>query len=315
MDFEDLRSFYGVATEGSFSKGAMRLHVAQSALSRRVARLEHVLGVRLLLRHGRGVRLTEEGVALVDRAKFLIDELEQIQRDVLSLSARPTGCVRLAMPPMTAQLLGPGLVRECRSRFPDVTLQLRDGFSDLIYEWVAEDKVDLGLLYDSGRDTDLRMLLLLDEPLYLLGPTEVAQTSPQVGDGPIDLKELETIPLILPSRPHSVRQVLDRAAARHGVSLKVVMEVDGIQTTKGLVSAGLGYSVFSNIVTRDSSGAQTLRAIPFKQKLNWQLALARKHMTRTPRAFTEVERLIKEQIHLLHAEGRWQGRRIDEPAR
>jgi LysR family transcriptional regulator, nitrogen assimilation regulatory protein len=308
MDFQDLYAFYHVATEGSFSKAATRLHIAQSALSRRVARLEHILGVSLLQRHGRGVRLTEQGIALVDRAKSLMNELEQIERDILVLAEEPVGTVRVAMPPMTSQALGPLLVAQCRRRFPGIDLQLREGFSDLIQDWILEDKIDLGLLYNSGSDTDLRMLLLVDEPLFLLAPEQTQTLLPPPSEDLIDLSQLAILPLILPRRPHSLRLVLDRVAAQHGFTLNVAMEVEGIHATKGMVAAGLGYSIFGNLGSYEAINGQSLRAIPFRQKLSWQLALVQQQRTRTPRAFTEIERLIKEQINVLLQQGRWQGK-------
>ena len=308
MDFQDLNAFFHVATEGSFSKAAIRLRIAQSALSRRVARLEQILGVSLLQRHGRGVRLTEHGLALFDRAKSLMNELEQIERDVLVLAEEPTGKVRIGMPPMASQMLGPLLVTECRRRFPDIDLQLREGISDLIHDWIVEDKIDLGLLYSSGRDTDLRMLPLLDEPLLLLAPAPGKKLKPAVRGDRIDLSQLENLPLILPSRPNSLRQVVDRAASQNGVTLNIIMEVDGVNAMKGFVAAGLGYSIFSSNGTDDPVNGQPLRAIPFRQKLSWPLALVQQQRTRTPRAFAEVERIIKEQIHKLLETGRWQGK-------
>ena len=314
MDFQDLYAFYHVGTEGSFSHAGKRLHIAQSALSRRVARLEHVLGVSLLKRHGRGVYLTEQGSALMGRAEALMQEIKQIERDVLVLAEEPTGPVRLAMPPMTSQLLGPSLVRECLHRYPKIKLFLKDGFSDLIEEWLLEDKIDLGLFYDAGRETSLRRMFLLDEPLFLLAPVHGSGIAPEIDTDVVDLALLERLPMILPGRPHSLRITLDRLASQHGISLNIKMEVAGIHATKGLVAAGLGYSVFGNIGSYDMVDGLRLRAIPFRQKVSWQLVLAQRHRIMTPRALTEVEHLIKEQIHVLLEGGLWKGELMNKAA-
>ena len=309
MDFQDLHAFYHVANEGSFSKAGMRLRVAQSALSRRVARLEHVLGMPLLQRHGRGVRTTEQGTALFDRTTSLMKELDQIETDILALSDEPNGTVRLAMPPTMSQLLGPMLVTECRRRFPGVKLQLMDGFSDLIQEWIAEDKIDLGMVHDNGLETGFRTVELIEEPLFLLGPAGSTSLDSYAVEAEIDLARLAELPLILPSRPHSLRLILDRLAARHSIALNIIMEVAGIHATRGLVAAGIGFSIFGN-VGRSDQGQQHggLRAIPFRQKLSWRLLLARKELVRTPRALIKVERLIEEQVRLLVESGQLQGK-------
>lgn len=308
MDFQDLYAFYHVASEGSFSKAGMRLRVAQSALSRRVARLEHVLGVTLLQRHGRGVRTTEQGATLFDRATHLMHELDQIESDILALSDEPIGNVRLAMPPTMSQLLGPMLVTECRRRYPGLRLQMIDGFSDLIQEWIAEDKIDLGMVHDNGLATGFRTIELIEEPLVLLAPAASTSLDGYAVADEVDLARLQELPLILPGRPHSLRLILDRIAARHDIALNIIMEVAGINATRGLVAAGLGFSIFGN-VGRTDQGRQHggLRVIPFRQKLSWRLLLARKEMIRTPRAFIELERLIEEQIRLLVENGQLQG--------
>lgn len=312
MDFQDLHAFFHVANEGGFSKAAARLRIAQSALSRRVARLEQMLGVSLLQRHGRGVRLTEQGLALVDRSKALMEELEQIERDILVLAEEPTGKVRIAMPPMVSQVLGPLLVTECRRRFPQIDLQLREGFSDLIQDWIAGDQVDLGILYNSGIDTDLDLSPLLDEPLVLLAPPPGHEGELGTVGDLIDVTQLKDLPLILPSRPNSLRLAVDRVAAQHGLSINIILEVDGVHATKGFVAAGFGYTIFS-VNGTDGASDRLCRVIPFRQKLSWRLALAQLPRTRKPRAFDEIERVVREQIGRLLTEGRWQGEMMVDP--
>ena len=215
-----------------------------------------------------------------------------------------------------SQLLGPMLVTECRARFPSVRLQLMDGFSDLIQEWIADDKIDLGMVHDNGRETGLHTIELLDEPLFLLAPP-IGNTdldSYRVEDE-VDLSRLNELPLILPSRPHSLRLILDRVATHHSVPLNIIMEVAGINATRGLVAAGIGFSIFGNVGRSDQGRAHGgLRAIPFRQKLSWRLLLARKELVRTPRKFIEIERLIEELVRRLHECGQLQGKINAKPS-
>lgn len=307
MDFHDLHAFFHVASEGGFSKASTRLHVAQSALSRRVARLERILGVTLLERHGRGVRLTDEGSILFDRARRLMDELDQIERDILVLSDEPVGRVRVAMPPMISQLLGPLLVTECRDRFPRIELELSEGFSDTVQEWITEEKVDLGLAYTAGLESNLLLAPLLDEPLVLLLSPEAPAS---LASEPIDIRLLGRLPLVLPRRPNSLRLVLDRVAAQHEVELNVVFEVNGVHALKGFVEADLGYSIFSANGLDEPVRGRMLRRVGFAPKLSWQLALAQRPQVRAPRAFREVQQIIHALIHRLLESGEWQGERL-----
>lgn len=306
MDFQDLYAFFHVARTESFSRAASELRTAQSALSRRVARLEHRLGVKLLVRHARGVDLTAEGRALQGRALSLMRDLQEIEADMLVLAQEPVGVVTIGLTPTTGQTIAPVLVQECRKRLPRVTLQLREGFSSSIHEWLANGTIDLALLYDPESFSELSTTPLLNEPLYLIGPGK--DSWPEFCRGetvhPADLAKL---PLILPGRSHPLRIRLERLAAEHRITLQVVNQVEGVRTTGSLVREGLGFTVFSFAGVHNEIAAGTLRAIPFEPMQNWRLALVRRRSGETSRAMTEVEALIEKQTRVLVENGLWHG--------
>ena len=310
MDFGDLNAFIHVAKQGGFSKAAAELRVAQSALSRRVARLEHQLAVPLLKRNGRGVVVTEEGAALLDRTEGLIQELCLIEQNVLVLAKEPAGRVTVALPPTTGQVLGPLLAAECRERFPQITLELREGISGFIHDWLAKDEVDLALLYDPERAPGVEVVPLLDEPLYLIAPAfpDAASELGELQEFP--LNQLGRLPLIVPGHSHSLRRLLERLAAEHRTTLRIINQVDGMRITKGMVEAGLGYTVFSYAGVYEEVEAGTLRAIPLRPTPQWRLSLVHRTMHQGLRAQIEVKRLIEQQIHSLVDRKLWRGRII-----
>lgn len=311
VDFQDLHAFVHAAQQESFSRAASQLRIAQSAVSRRVARLEHQLGLRLFTRYGRGIRLTEAGTVLMDRAGDLMRELDQIERDVLTLAREPVGHVRVAFPPTSGQVLAPILVEACRVALPRVTLHLREGFSGAIHEWIGRGEIDLALIYEPEPSADLEILPLIKEPLYLVapsGPMRVEPTIPEIKS--IKMRELARLPLILPSRSHGVRVLIERYAAEHAFRPTVVYEVDGMRTIKGLVEAGLGYTVFSYAGVYEEVTAGTLRAIGLDPGLNWTLAMVNRVQSRPSRALTEVRNLLKEQTQSLLERDYWQGQLI-----
>ncbi len=310
MDFHDLHAFYHVANEGGFSKASARLRVAQSALSRRVARLERTLGIPLLKRHGRGVQLTGQGILLVDRAKNLMEELDRIERDILVLAEEPIGRVRVAMPPTISQVLGPQLVTECMARFPRIQLELSEAFSDTVQGWVADEAVDVGLGFNAGHETNLQLSLLLDEPLVLLVPPNAPGVVGFGSDGPVDIRILGEVALVVPRRPNMLRMILDRLATQQGFALNVAWEVDGVSALKGFVRAGLGYSVFSANGLEGSADRRDLGCRGFIQPVSWQLALIGRRQIRAPRAYHEVEQILKALIARQLDEGLWQGSKL-----
>lgn len=308
MKFEDLDAFVRVARQGGFSRAAAQMRIAQSALSRRVTRLEHQLGVELLTRHGRGVRLTEHGVALVDRATGLMNELDSIEQDLLASANEPSGEVRIALPPTTAQVMVPLIVAEMRERFPRVKLHVREGYGGSLHNWVADGKVDLAVLYNPEESTEVQITPFLREPLYLVAPSVDDNLPATVWkNGKISIKQLGTLPLILPGQSHSLRAMLERLAADRRISLHVVNEIDGMRSTKAMVEAGLGYTIFSYAGVYEEVNAGTLKIIPFHPQLQWQLALVERKSAAPSRALFEVKRSIKQQVHAMLKRGFWQG--------
>lgn len=308
MDFGNLNAFIHVAKQGGFSKAAAELRVAQSALSRRVARLEHELGVRLFTRNGRGVAMTEEGAALLDRAEGLIQELRLIEQNVLLLAREPAGRVTVALPPTTGQVIGPLLAADCRQRFPRITLELREGISGFIHDWLATEQVDLALLYDPERAPGVEVLPLIEEPLYLIAPA--GSDAVPVGLETFPLSRLGSLPLIVPSHSHGLRRLLERLAVEHRITLRIINQVDGMGITKRMIQAGLGYTVFSYAGVYEEVEANALRAIPLQPAPQWRLSLVHRASLHASSAQVEVKRLIERQLHSLVERKLWRGKII-----
>lgn len=306
MDFSDLNAFYYVAKQENYSRAAAELRIAQSALSRRVARLEHQLGVKLFARSGRCVTLTEEGAALFERAQGLMHEVRAIEDDLLSLAREPSGTVTVALPPTTGHVLGPLIVADCRERNPRINIKIREGISGFIHDWLAADQVDIALLYYPELNSNYKYVTLLREPLFLIAPIKEKRN--------LELKtkfnfsDISKLPLILPGSSHSMRRLLERLAADRGISLHVVNQVDGMVTTVGMVEAGLGYTIFSYAGVYKEINAAKVEAIPIEPEISWDLALAQRKSTRTLRAMTEVRKSILRQVERLVAGKLWRGK-------
>jgi len=311
MDFQDLFAFVHVARQESFSRAAATLRVAQSALSRRVSRLEHQIGTELLRRHGRGIRLTEAGSILLARADGLIKEVELIERDVLKLADEPTGQFRIALPPTSGQKLAPLIVLECKRQFPRISLKVREGFSGTIHDWIARGEVDIAVLYSPEDSPDLHIEPLIREPLYLVAPASTGADDPLAGVERISLSRIGLLPLILPSRSHGIRVLIDRFAAEHGFHPNIVYEVDGMRTIKGMIEAGLGYTVFSYAGIYEEVEGGTLRAIPLDPPIHWYLSMVTSVSPRDPRALGELQAIIRRKAAEMYKSGYWRGQLVN----
>jgi LysR family nitrogen assimilation transcriptional regulator len=242
MELRQLRYFTKVAELGSFSKAAVVLDVAQPALSRVIRDLELELGVSLLLRTGRGAVLTDAGIKLLARAKMLLDDADRAFQEVSSLKGRPMGLVSIGMTPSIGTVLTVPLVDRVRRSYPDVQLQLTEGYSGHILEWLLSGRLDIGVLYSAPRTVGTTCDQLANEQLYLLGAPDIVER--HLGSAEtVEFAAVPGLPLIMPARPHAIRKLLDEVAAKHHVEIHLGLEVNAFVAIRDLVANGNGFTI------------------------------------------------------------------------
>jgi LysR family transcriptional regulator, nitrogen assimilation regulatory protein len=246
MDLRKLRYFISIAEAQSFTQAAQVLGVAQPALSQQISGLEEDLGVELFYRTGRGVVLTEAGADLLPRAKSILGEVELVRNEMALLRATPHGTISLGVPPSVSHSVVAGFVLRMRERFPKIRLTIIEGSSGFIKEWLTKGRLDIGILYQVGQEQSLPGERLLVEDLSLVGKAD----DPLIAEGTVSFDKLADLPLILPSRPHGLRTLVDNIARKRQIDLKSVLELDGAALIRSLVSAGCGYSILPDITVR-----------------------------------------------------------------
>ncbi|MDJ0951984.1 MAG: LysR substrate-binding domain-containing protein, partial [Alphaproteobacteria bacterium] len=304
MDLKQLQYFKHVAELGSFSKAAAFLSVAQPALSRQIRKLETDLNVRLLYRNGRGVTATEAGHLLLDRANALLEQFDRVEHEMRALDGVVGGSVTLGVPPTVSQVLIRPLINHFRKLYPQVSLEVVEGFSGHVHEWLADGRLDVALLYNAPRTRHLSAERLLIEELFLICPPEPGGT----GIGEIALDGLSEVPLILPSRPHGLRLLVDEVAGKHGLALRVDFEINALSAIKDLVEDGAGATIlpYAAVYREATQGRMTAKRIaggPFTRTL----VLATSTQRPLSLAARAVVERIKVEVKELHAAGNWHG--------
>ncbi|HJV62484.1 MAG TPA: LysR family transcriptional regulator [Albitalea sp.] len=244
MNLSQIETFVHVAEHGSFSKAALVLGVAQPALSRQVRALETELRETLLLRHGRGVRLTESGRRLLEHCRGILHLIAQAKEDLTAHRDEPTGHIAIAMPPTLARLHTLPLIRAFRDEMPKARVAVIEGFSVHITEWLASGRTDLGLVYNPEPLPSLEITPLRDERLCLVSPADQAPRRP------VTLAQLSQYPLVMPERGHIFRKLMESSAAMAGVSLRVEWEVSSVPAILDLVSAGIAHATLGEDAIR-----------------------------------------------------------------
>lgn len=237
MNLNQLETFIHVAEHGSFSKAALVLGVAQPSLSRQVRALETELREPLLLRHGRGVRLTESGRHLLDHCHGILHLVTQAKEDLAARRDEPVGHISIAMTPTLARLHTLPLIRAFSKDMPKARPAIIEGFSPHITEWLTSGRADIGLVHNPEPLPSLEIKPLRDGRLFLVS---IAAKAP---DGPVPLRKLVKYPLVMPERGHIFRKLAESAAAMAGVQLHIEWEVSSIPVILDLVAAGMGHAV------------------------------------------------------------------------
>ena len=261
MDLRQLRYFIAIVESGAFSRAALRLNVAQPALSQHVKTMEAAFGVKLLVRSAKGVTPTEAGLRLLGEARALEQRVAGLRDHVRGVLSLPEGDVRLAMPGTIGEQLAVPLIEAARTRFPGVRIRLAEAMSGHVLDMLQDGRVEIALLYGLAPPTGLVMHRALTEEIKLFA----ANTAPRPGSrqprGPsIRLAQALELPLIVPGPGHGLRDLLDRSASAIQHRLAPTIEVDSYHQIKHLVARGLGFGLLPAVALKQELAAGSMRA-------------------------------------------------------
>jgi LysR family nitrogen assimilation transcriptional regulator len=257
MDLKQIEYFVHVAELGSFSKAAVVLDIAQPALSRQVRALETELREVLLLRNGRGVKLTDAGQRLLEHSHGILQLVAAAHHDLSARRDEAVGEIVVGLPPSLARRLTLPLIETFRAELPKARVAIIEGFSVHIAEWLCSGRVDLGLVYNPEPLPTIEITPVLIERLCLIG-ARFAQPRASV-----PLKDLPSYQLVMPQREHVFRKLMESQAALAGVKLNVAWEVSSVPAILDLVRGGHGYAALTQTAIRsDSNRDPPLSVIP-----------------------------------------------------
>lgn len=244
LDIKQLRYFIAIAEEGSLSAAAQRVNVAQPSLSQHVIQLEQGLNVKLLERSPRGVSLTHSGEVLLAHAREIVLALERAKEAVRSSGATPQGEVAFGLPSSVSMVLSVPLAETVRLELPQVRLRAIEAMSGFIQAWLADQTVDLGILYDISTVRHLASRQLATEDLHFFSAADAWPFASRPGS-PVRLRDLKDVELVLPSPQHGLRNMVERCARAEGIALRVPIEMDALPQIKTLVGRGSGYTILA----------------------------------------------------------------------
>lgn len=301
IDIRSMRSFVSVVSAGSISAAAERLYIAQPALSLQIKNIEEALGVKLLERTPKGVRLTDAGTRFLEHSSHLLRQFDMACDDVRSGATSPRGTVVLSMSQSIAQQLVLPLVKQTLARWPKVMLSITEQSTGYIASSVLAGHVDLGFVFQVENNPALRFEHLIDEELVVVarpGQFKPPRRGQASNLAEIELADLRQMPFVVPSKSNGLRSLLDRYLGLDH-PLRVVAEVNTIPQLTELAAAGIGWTVLSraSIATALASGALSAARI---RGLRMERSVLM--VTNAGRPFSAASSVVYQQIRPLIAE-------------
>ncbi len=285
INFEalDLRAFVAVIDLEGFHRAAETLNLSQSALSRRIQRLEAAVGAALLERTTRRVALTTAGRELLPLVRRMLDEFDSSLFAMREVGRQRGGQITLACVPTAAFYFLPSVIARFNEQYPNIRFRILDLSANEGLESVARGEVEFGINLLGTSEPELSFEPLIEDPFVLA----CRRDHPLAKRESLTWSDLEGQPLVAVSRTSGNRILLDAALVRAGVRLSWSYEVTHLSTSLGLVEAGLGISVLPQlatpqgdhpiIVTRPLRDPEVSRTIGVVRRRAGRLAPAAEH--------------------------------------
>ncbi len=264
MDISNLNAFVAVADTGSFSIASEQLFLTQPAISKRVSALELELDVQLFDRIGRKVTLTEAGIALLSRARTILQQVEDSKRAIKNLSGHIAGKLSIG----TSHHIGlhrlPPILRAFTHAHPEVELDLHFMDSEEACHAIEHGDLEIGIVTLPLEPAKvLKTYEIWPDPLEIV----VNQSHPLTLLKKITAEQLAQYSAILPTRGTYTRQIFEHTMSKHKLKLKVGLSTNYLETIKMMVSVGLGWSVLPRSMLNKELKTLSINGIKLERKL------------------------------------------------
>ena len=257
MERADLELVVAVGRTGSLTAAARLLHIAQPALSRRLAALERGLGAALFQRGRHGATPTVVGRALIEGATTALVAIERAEQDASDAAAGRAGRLRVGVIPTLGAVLLPPVLAAFRASHPGVRLELvaRGNSADL-RQRVARGELDIAIaVLAAGAEPGVRVAARGQQRFVVVTPSD---TPLRARNGKVDRRQLLNLPVVTIVEGEGLRQQLDSVYADLGAEPNIAFETSEREMLLPMVAAGLGITLVPEGFARQRSAAGLL---------------------------------------------------------
>jgi len=272
VEIRQLRAFVAIAESGTFTAGALRVHVTQAAISMQIRQLESEIGARVFVRAPRHVILTEAGEHLLRRARHILREHDAALDEIAELAGAEKGRLRIGSASamvLTDQL--PAILREVRAQHPGADISVNSGTSEALVEQIVAGELDIAFV---SLPVDVRgikterlsedQLVAIASPRHRLAKQKTISAYTLAGEK-----------LILGERGGNTRRLIDQFFAQAGVTLRVAMELSRQQAIRRMVEEDMGVGIVPlQSAQEEVEKGKLVRWWIEGAEINWELGIA-----------------------------------------
>jgi LysR family transcriptional regulator, nitrogen assimilation regulatory protein len=288
-----MQYFLCLAQERNVTRAARRLNIVQPALSMQIAKLEAALGKQLFFRTAQGMSLTPAGEEFERLVAPIIKDVDRAREEMARLDGKVAGRVSIGMINSAAQSILPVSTRRITNAYPDIELSVCEGYSDTMLEWVLAGQLDLAVVNARQRGSAPPMQPILDEEMMLACSATEAANLPKSMSFPA----ISKTDLIVPSRWHGLRRIIDDAAANAGVTLSPRLEMDTLPAICEVVASTKMVTILPGMALRRELEAGTIRARRLRPALTRSIAWANNPRRILSSAIKAVVEIISEDLN------------------
>ena len=272
MEIRQLRAFVAIAESGTFTAGALRVHVTQAAISMQIRQLETEIGAKVFVRAPRHVILTEAGEQLLRRARHILREHDAAIDEIAELAGAERGRLRIGS--ASAMVLSeqlPSILKELRKQHPAAEISVTSGTSEVLVDQILGGEVDVAFV---SLPVDVRgikterlsqdQLVAIASPRHKLAKQRTISAYTLAGER-----------LILGERGGNTRRLIDQFFAQAGATLHVAMELSRQQAIKRMVEEDMGVGIVPLQSVKDEvEKGKLIRWWIEGAQINWELGIA-----------------------------------------
>ncbi len=314
MDLRQLKYFVQIADSGNFSRAAEVLRIAQPSLSQQIKSLEEELGVQLLVRHARGVTLTEQGQQLYDHACRILQEVDDAKDSIRLQTSDPSGRVTVGLPTSACRGISVELMRSMERLLPNVNLHIVEAMSGYLDELIQAGRLDVALLYDHKAFEHVAWTEMITEELMLF----MRSDNPLAKRKSIPFQNVFKSSVVLPGRPNVARVVVEQLAARTDITIDV-KDCDSLPAIAKMVCHSKFVTILPHFAFLDEIARGEMTAVPIVDPTpSWTLSVVVSQRTMNMRGSEAVARVMADLIADMVEQGTWRaklrGGRINKPS-